>query len=298
MIVTAEGMKYEELHEEWTPVKLVEVHNVLYSEWLMETKSACVSFKGSECAKFDGPGSFVVLDFGKELCGGIRMVTRDAKGMVKWRLTFGESLTEAYASIGEKNATNDHSPRDMEVVTGMMSDLTFGQTGFRFVRVELVEGEWAMLQSIFAVSILIFLVMYIKRELLEGHFIENYEQIMNTFDAIGLGIFTVVGIQTTITVFDDSNIFLLIFVGVITSVGGGVLRDVLTGSVPFVFVKHIYASASLAGAVLYVILRSYINDVVAMILSMVAVISIRILAARYRWNLPRIYNKMEDSLDV
>lgn len=147
-------------------------------------------------------------------------------------------------------------------------------------------------------SLLIFLVMYIKRELLEGHFIENYEQIMNTFDAIGLGIFTVVGIQTTITVFDDSNIFLLIFVGVITSVGGGVLRDVLTGSVPFVFVKHIYASASLAGAVLYVILRSYINDVVAMILSMVAVISIRILAARYRWNLPRIYNKMEDSLDV
>ena len=76
------------------------------------------------------------------------------------------------------------------------------------------------------------------------------------------------------------------------------LKDVLTGSVPFVFVKHIYASASLAGAVLYVILRRYINDVVAMIVSMVVVISIRILAARYRWNLPRIYNKMEDSLDV
>lgn len=142
-------------------------------------------------------------------------------------------------------------------------------------------------------SLLIFLVMYIKRELLEGDFIENYEQIMNTFDAIGLGIFTVVGIQTTITVFDDSNIFLLIFVGVITSVGGGMLRDVLTGSVPFVFVKHVYASASLAGAILYVILRSYINDVVAMVVSMVVVISIRLLAARYRWNLPRIHNSFE-----
>ena len=66
-----------------------------------------------------------------------------------------------------------------------------------------------------ATSLLIFLVMYKKRALLEGRFIENYEHIMNTFDAVGLGIFTVVGIQTTITVFDDSNIFLLIFVGVI-----------------------------------------------------------------------------------
>ena len=57
-------------------------------------------------------------------------------------------------------------------------------------------------------SLLIFLVMYIKRELLEGDFIENYEQIMNTFDAIGLGIFTVVGIQTTLTIFDDSKVSL------------------------------------------------------------------------------------------
>ena len=154
MIVTASGMKYKELREEWTAVKLVEAHNVLYTEWLLKTKPASVSFKGTECTRFEGPGSFVVLDFGKELCGGIRMITRDAKGQVKWRLTFGESLTEAYSSIGEKNATNDHSPRDFEVVTGMMSDLTFGQTGFRFVKVEIIEGEWAMLQSIFAVSIL------------------------------------------------------------------------------------------------------------------------------------------------
>ena len=143
-------------------------------------------------------------------------------------------------------------------------------------------------------SLLIFFAMYIKRELLEGHFIENYEQVMNAFDAIGLGIFTVVGIQTTLTIFDDSNTFLLIFVGVITSVGGGMLRDVLTGTVPFVFVKHIYASASLVGAILYVILRCRINDVVAMLISMITVICIRILAAKYRWNLPRIHNSIQE----
>ena len=140
-----------------------------------------------------------------------------------------------------------------------------------------------------ATSLLIFVLMYKKRELLEGRFIEEYEQIMNTFDAIGLGVFTVMGIQTTVTVFDDSNIFLLIFVGVITSVGGGMLRDVLTGTMPFVLVKHVYASASLVGAILYVVLRCRINDVVAMVIGMLIVIVIRILAAKYRWNLPRIH---------
>lgn len=81
MVVTADGMTYRELREEWTPEKLVEVHNVLYSEWLMETKPACVSFKGTECTKFDGPGSYVVLDFGKELCGGMESNAIDWYGV-------------------------------------------------------------------------------------------------------------------------------------------------------------------------------------------------------------------------
>jgi len=137
-------------------------------------------------------------------------------------------------------------------------------------------------------SLVIFLVIYKKRELLEGKFIENYERIMNTFDAVGLAIFTVVGIQTTLSVYDNPNTFLLVFVGVITSVGGGILRDIMTSSIPFVFMKHIYVSASLVGAILYVVLRGYIDDVVSMVISMIIVVVIRLLAAKYRWNLPRI----------
>ncbi len=160
MVITANGTEYEEIREERVPLKIIEAYEVAEADKLLITKPACISFSGEECIHFKGPGSYVVLDYGKELCGGIRIITRDSKGSVKWRVTFGESLTEAYSSIGEKNATNDHSPRDMEVMTGMMSDLTFGQTGFRFIRIELIEGEWAMLQSIFAVSIL----PYFKRE--------------------------------------------------------------------------------------------------------------------------------------
>ena len=61
----------------------------------------------------------------------------------------GESVTEACSSIGVKNATNDHSPRDLEIVTCSMSDLTFGQTGFRFARLELLsEAERLTLKNV------------------------------------------------------------------------------------------------------------------------------------------------------
>lgn len=137
-------------------------------------------------------------------------------------------------------------------------------------------------------SCFLFLVIYLKKELLESHFMENYEQAMNTFDAIGLGIFTITGIQTAISLNGQYNMFLLIFVGVVTGIGGGMLRDIMAGSTPFVFVKHVYACASLIGAVLYIILHHRVNEIAAMIISAATVIIIRLLAAHYRWNLPRI----------
>lgn len=154
MYITADKTEYCERREEIVAARLVETHEVQYAENLLNARPSAVSFGGEGCVRFSGTGSFAVLDFGCELCGGVRIITRDAKGTVKWRVTFGESLTECYADIGYKNATNDHAPRDIEVITGMMSDLTFGQTGFRFVRLELIQGDWAMLQSVFAVSIL------------------------------------------------------------------------------------------------------------------------------------------------
>lgn len=81
-------------------------------------------------------GSFVVLDFGKETSGGVRVLTYKAKN-VPVRIRFGESLTECCAELkGETNATNDHSLRDFSVCLQDYSDMTFGQTGFRFVRLD------------------------------------------------------------------------------------------------------------------------------------------------------------------
>lgn len=99
--------------------------------------------------------SYIVLDFGKELHGGIRMVVPSVSGkdkMARLRLTFGESVAETFSSVGEKGATNDHSPRDFEVCVPRYSTLDFGQTGFRFVKIELVEEGHISFKNIVAVS--------------------------------------------------------------------------------------------------------------------------------------------------
>ena len=82
---------------------------------------------------------------------------------------------------------------------------------------------------------------------------------MNIFDAIGLGAFTVVGIDTAVTAGYGDYQFLLIFLGVITGVGGGILRDIMAGQTPYVLRKHVYACASIAGALLYVFLIDRIH---------------------------------------
>lgn len=106
-------------------------------------------------------------------------------------------------------------------------------------------------------------------------------------DSVGLGIFTVVGIRTAITAGQGENIFLLMFVGVVTGVGGGLLRDMMAGNTPYIFVKHIYASASLAGAAVCVALWKPLGATAAMSVSAVVVITIRFLAARFKWSLPK-----------
>ncbi len=106
-------------------------------------------------------------------------------------------------------------------------------------------------------------------------------------DSVGLGIFTVMGIRTAINLNHGENLFLLVFVGVVTGVGGGLLRDMMAGNTPYIFVKHIYASASLAGAVLCVLLWKPLGSTAAMSVSAVVIIVIRFLAARFKWSLPK-----------
>lgn len=137
------------------PVSVKDSQGVKEPCELLNEKPACISFQELYLAEFSKKGAYVVLDFGKELCGSLRFVTRDVlAGTAKFHITLGESLSEAYSSIGEKNATNDHSPRDFTVNIPGMSDLTFGSSGFRFARVELLTEAAVRIQNIFAINTL------------------------------------------------------------------------------------------------------------------------------------------------
>lgn len=114
-----------------------------------------------------------------------------------------------------------------------------------------------------------------------------YEKLILLMDSVGLGIFTAVGIQTAFNSQGEHNIFLLIFVGLVTGVGGGVLRDMMAGNRPYIFVKHFYASASLIGAVVCGLMWNEAGQTAAMMTGTLVIIGLRLCAARFRWSLPK-----------
>ena len=114
-----------------------------------------------------------------------------------------------------------------------------------------------------------------------------YDSALSLMDAVGLGAFTVVGINTAISAGFEEYRFFLVFLGVITGVGGGILRDIMANETPAILKKHIYACASLAGALLYTYTRALSREL-SMVCSALLVVIIRILARKYRWNLPHV----------
>ena len=93
--------------------------------------------------------------------------------------------------------------------------------------------------------------------------------------------------NTATTLAGCTDPLLLVFVGLLTGTGGGVLRDILAGDMPYILRKHIYASASIAGGILYLLLQQVWQGAGAILTSVVVVIVIRCAAAHFEWNLPR-----------
>ncbi len=116
-------------------------------------------------------------------------------------------------------------------------------------------------------------------------------------DAIGLGAFTVTGTLLGYYLYPHYWIF-NITLGVITAVGGGVIRDILAGHIPGVLKKDIYAAASLIGAsmMLFLHMFDYLSIQAAAITGFVFTVLLRLIAVRLRWNLPRVRKMTKHSL--
>jgi len=109
--------------------------------------------------------------------------------------------------------------------------------------------------------------------------------LMPILDAFGLAIFTVIGAQKALMLGFSGPV--AIVMGCVTGVVGGMIRDILSGQIPFVLQKEIYATASILGATLYVICHYFLlTDIVAMSIAMLGTLSLRLSAIYWHLSLP------------
>ena len=123
-----------------------------------------------------------------------------------------------------------------------------------------------------------------------GQWLKKINTTLFLFDALGLGLFTIIGIEKAMQL--NFSVGVCIALGTITASFGGVIRDVLLNNVPLVFRKEIYALASIAGGLFYFLLRnSSLDNDAAKIICILFIFIIRLLAVRYKWSLPAFYSK-------
>ena len=110
------------------------------------------------------------------------------------------------------------------------------------------------------------------------------------FDAIGLGVFTIIGATFAYNIF-GLNFLAILLAGILTAVGGGILRDIFVNQVPLVFVKEFYLSASFIGIVIFSMILYFTDELYyATIVGILLTISLRLIAMKYNWNLPKVKN--------
>ena len=149
------------------------------------------------------------------------------------------------------------------------------------------------------------IVVFVLAMLFKTKYVEN-EQLMirinNVFDAAGISVFAVSGVRIAIDFCgENSNAILAIMMGMISAIGGGMLRDMILRDIPFVLCKHIYALATLAGSSVYYVLSVHIlygteaGEVIAMVVGVVTVFVIRMVASYFNWNMPRaiVFSKLK-----
>lgn len=109
------------------------------------------------------------------------------------------------------------------------------------------------------------------------------------FDAIGLALFTMVGVKLGIA--QELHPIVCVMLGTLSASFGGVIRDILSNEVPLVFHKEIYASASILGGMLFLFLKDLnLSEDLNLLFVASLVLLLRICAVRYQWSLPKIYS--------
>lgn len=153
---------------------------------------------------------------------------------------------------------------------GIIRDVILGFTP----PIAIIDPLYIIITSIAGISILL---LY--------HFLKNLMKLFLTFDAFGLGIFSLLGANIAYSMF-GFNLIAIMFSGIITAVGG-ILRDIFVNEIPLVFRKELYVSLSFAGVLLFfIMLHLGLSVVFSTILGIIFITFGRIAAIKYNWNLP------------
>ena len=115
------------------------------------------------------------------------------------------------------------------------------------------------------------------------------------FDSLGLGLFTIIGVQKGLNA--DLHPVIGVVLGTITGCFGGIIRDILLNRIPLIFRKEIYATAAIAGGIVYILLRNFsgLSEEINQILTILLIVSIRTLAVKYHWQMPKFYGVSNDA---
>lgn len=166
---------------------------------------------------------------------------------------------------------------------GVLRDVMMHQNILMF------EDPWYFYLSLLT-GLLVFIAMYFLQNL-KWENSKIYKIFFNITDSIGLGTFVVLGANVAVSNGVQSFVAIT-FYAVLTAVGGGLIRDLSVMKIPVIFRKHIYAVASIIGAVyFYLITLANCPYTIAVITTVLIVVIIRYLAFRFEWSLPRVYLK-------
>jgi len=152
---------------------------------------------------------------------------------------------------------------------GTMRDLLLGITPFWMVSSIYMWG------TLFAFIV----VLFFRR------FLVHLNNTIFWFDCIGLGLFVVVGYEKTLDL--GYHYWICIFMGMITGIVGGMVRDILINEVPIIFTQELYAVACIIGGIVFTILVALDVDIlIAEIATATTIIVARVLATKFGWRLP------------
>ena len=159
------------------------------------------------------------------------------------------------------------------IAGGTIRDIVLGKT----LPNSLIDPSYVFITVITAV-VLFFLYSRMKK----------HWNVFLKFDAIGLGVFTVIGATFAYNLF-GMNFLVIVLAGMLTAIGGGILRDIFVNQTPIVFVKELYASASFIGAVVFYFTLLITSEIyAATILGIILTTGLRLVAMKYNWNLPKV----------